>query len=102
MSLIFSVNDVFFIIIEVILREREERKQNRLMEERDPARLVTEAVEMETSENPSDTSLPDNDQHLTSMKCHSFLCENHSRLLLELIRMLVLVFVWSCCFVACL
>ncbi|XP_056603222.1 selenocysteine insertion sequence-binding protein 2-like isoform X2 [Triplophysa dalaica] len=50
----------------VILKEREERKQNRLLEERDPARLVTEAVEMETSENPSDTSLPDQDQHLTS------------------------------------
>ncbi|XP_057207195.1 selenocysteine insertion sequence-binding protein 2-like isoform X2 [Triplophysa rosa] len=50
----------------VILREREERKQNRLLEERDPARLVTEAVEMETSANPSDSSLPDHNQQLTS------------------------------------
>ncbi|XP_048045314.1 selenocysteine insertion sequence-binding protein 2-like [Megalobrama amblycephala] len=50
----------------VILREREERKQNRLLEERDPVRVATEAAEKETSnsENPSDTSLPDNDQHL--------------------------------------
>ncbi|XP_067294222.1 selenocysteine insertion sequence-binding protein 2-like isoform X2 [Pseudorasbora parva] len=49
----------------VILREREERKQNRLLEERDPARVATEAVEKETSnsENPSETSLADNDQH---------------------------------------
>lgn len=55
----------------VILREREERKQNRLLEERDPARVSIEAAEKETSnsENPSETSLPDNDQHLlTSMK----------------------------------
>lgn len=50
----------------VILREREERKQNRLLEERDPARVATEAAEKETSnsENPSETSLPDDDQHL--------------------------------------
>ncbi|KAI2664383.1 Selenocysteine insertion sequence-binding protein 2 [Labeo rohita] len=50
----------------VILREREERKQNRLLEERDPARVATEAGEKETSnsENPSETSLADSDQHL--------------------------------------
>ncbi|XP_059403616.1 selenocysteine insertion sequence-binding protein 2-like isoform X3 [Carassius carassius] len=50
----------------VILREREERKQNRLLEERDPARVATEAGENETSnsENPSETSLADHDQHL--------------------------------------
>uniref|UniRef100_A0A672Q009 Selenocysteine insertion sequence-binding protein 2-like n=1 Tax=Sinocyclocheilus grahami TaxID=75366 RepID=A0A672Q009_SINGR len=55
----------------VILREREERKQNRLLEERDPTRVATEAGENETStsENPSETSLADHDQHLhTSMK----------------------------------
>nr|XP_055056736.1 selenocysteine insertion sequence-binding protein 2-like [Misgurnus anguillicaudatus]XP_055056737.1 selenocysteine insertion sequence-binding protein 2-like [Misgurnus anguillicaudatus] len=49
----------------VILREREERKQNRLLEETDPARLVTQACEIETDENPSETSLTDHDQHLT-------------------------------------
>ncbi|XP_058632493.1 selenocysteine insertion sequence-binding protein 2-like isoform X2 [Onychostoma macrolepis] len=50
----------------VILREREERKQNRLLEERDPARVATEAEEKETSnsENPSETSHADHDQHL--------------------------------------
>uniref|UniRef100_A0A8C1LZH9 SECIS binding protein 2 n=1 Tax=Cyprinus carpio TaxID=7962 RepID=A0A8C1LZH9_CYPCA len=54
----------------VILREREERKQNRLLEERDPARVATEAGENETStsENPSETSLADHDQHLHTMK----------------------------------
>ncbi|XP_016321296.1 selenocysteine insertion sequence-binding protein 2-like isoform X2 [Sinocyclocheilus anshuiensis] len=50
----------------VILREREERKQNRLLEERDLTRVATEAGENETStsENPSETSLADHDQHL--------------------------------------
>lgn len=49
----------------VILREREERKQNRLLEERDPSRVATEAVEKETSENPSEASLPEQ-EHLES------------------------------------
>ncbi|XP_052411539.1 selenocysteine insertion sequence-binding protein 2 isoform X2 [Carassius gibelio] len=50
----------------VILREREERKQNRLLEERDPAREAAEAGEKETStsENPSETSIADHDQDL--------------------------------------
>lgn len=50
----------------VILREREERKQNRLLEERDPARVTTEPEEKEhsNSENPSETSHADQDQHL--------------------------------------
>ncbi|XP_059406060.1 selenocysteine insertion sequence-binding protein 2-like isoform X5 [Carassius carassius] len=50
----------------VILREREERKQNRLLEERDPAREEAEAGEKETSnsENPSETSIADHDQDL--------------------------------------
>ncbi|KAL1274677.1 hypothetical protein QQF64_027491 [Cirrhinus molitorella] len=58
----------------VILREREERKQNRLLEERDPARVATEAGEKETSnsENPSETSLADPDQHL-----HTNIDEQH-------------------------
>uniref|UniRef100_UPI003F7B58D8 SECIS binding protein 2 isoform 3 n=1 Tax=Danio rerio TaxID=7955 RepID=UPI003F7B58D8 len=49
----------------VILREREERKQNRLLEERDPSRVATEAGEKETSENPSEASLPEQ-EHLES------------------------------------
>lgn len=49
----------------VILREREERKQNRLLEERDPSRVATEAGEKETSEDPSETTLPDQ-EHLDS------------------------------------
>ncbi|XP_051551984.1 selenocysteine insertion sequence-binding protein 2-like isoform X2 [Myxocyprinus asiaticus] len=48
----------------VILREREERKKNRLLEERDPARVATEACEKETSENSSETSLTDQDQNV--------------------------------------
>ncbi|XP_051956413.1 selenocysteine insertion sequence-binding protein 2-like isoform X2 [Xyrauchen texanus] len=50
----------------VILREREERKQNRLLVERDPASLASEPCEKETSysENPSETSLTDQDQHV--------------------------------------
>ncbi|XP_062873674.1 selenocysteine insertion sequence-binding protein 2-like [Trichomycterus rosablanca] len=40
----------------IILKEREERKQNRLLEERDPARMTDEVsqVESPTSENPSE------------------------------------------------
>ncbi|XP_051525097.1 selenocysteine insertion sequence-binding protein 2-like isoform X2 [Myxocyprinus asiaticus] len=50
----------------VILREREERKQNRLLVERDPASVAAEPCEKETSnsENPSETSLTDQDQHV--------------------------------------
>lgn len=62
------VKHVLLLLFEVILREREERKQNRLLEETDPARLVAQAGEIETDENPSETSLTDHDQHLTGMK----------------------------------
>ncbi|XP_042580651.1 selenocysteine insertion sequence-binding protein 2-like isoform X2 [Cyprinus carpio] len=50
----------------VILREREERKQNRLLEERDPSRVAIEAGEKETSnsESPSESSHAEHDQHL--------------------------------------
>ncbi|XP_036455116.1 selenocysteine insertion sequence-binding protein 2-like isoform X2 [Colossoma macropomum] len=42
----------------VILKEREERKQNRLLEERDPARMTSEEdqIEAHSSENPEEAS----------------------------------------------